>query len=77
MQHFAKLGEINIWYFKRRIQEIASLGGDSAVNCSLVGGIIGVALGYDKLPKDWILNIALIRREYMNSKIDHYVNAIL
>jgi ADP-ribosylglycohydrolase len=55
IQHEISAGRYpNMWYFKQRIQETASCGGDATANCSIVGSIIGVFIGFDNLPKEWL-----------------------
>lgn len=43
--------EAKTQYFVQRVLETMSLGGDSCSNCMVVGGLIGLVIGYDALPK--------------------------
>ncbi len=64
----SKKESITTEYFKRRIQETASCGGDATTNCSIVGSIIGAFLGFKKLPEDWIKKIG--NKSWLDLKID-------
>ncbi len=44
-------------YMKRRMQEVASCGGDASINCSVVGVLIGLYVGYDCLPTEWLSSV--------------------
>jgi ADP-ribosylglycohydrolase len=46
--------EIDMWYYAAKIKEIISVGGDCSTNASIVGGIIGIYIGYINLPTEWI-----------------------
>jgi ADP-ribosylglycohydrolase len=38
-------------YFVQRVLETMTLGGDACSNCSIVGALVGLVIGYDLLPK--------------------------
>jgi ADP-ribosylglycohydrolase len=54
-------------YYKRRIQEICSMGGDADTNSCIVGTIIGIEIGYKNIPKDWIQRTE--NRSWLNNKL--------
>ncbi len=65
---------INEEYFMRRIKETASCGGDSTTNCIIVGSIVGIFLGFDKLPEQWIKKINY--KSWLDSKVDTFISNI-
>ncbi len=61
-------------YYRRRIQELASCGGDSTSNCAVVGSIIGVFIGYSDLPGDWLKKIN--NRSWLELKLCEFIKRI-
>lgn len=61
-------------YYVRRICETASCGGDAITNCAIVGSIIGVFIGFDEIPVEWIKKIN--NRDWLDLKIDAFYNKI-
>jgi len=53
--------------FKKNITELAMQGGDANANCAVGGGLLGLKIGYKKLPKDWLTG--LIHSHWVNEKI--------
>lgn len=75
IQHQLECGHtVNGDYYKKIIQETASCGGDSVANCSIVGAIIGVMIGCNKLPLDWLKKIP--HKDWLEYKIKPFISKI-
>ena len=57
--------------FKKIMQSIIQEGGDTDTNCAISGQILGVYLGYDNLPTDW-LNL-LKNKKWLDAKLNKYL----
>ncbi|KAG0730395.1 hypothetical protein GWK47_028350 [Chionoecetes opilio] len=57
--------------FKKHITQIVMQGGEGAcVHGGVVGGILGLILGYTNLPQDWLSQLAQENRKFMNTKLN-------
>jgi ADP-ribosylglycohydrolase len=73
MQNMLSEGNgITAEYFKRLLQEIASCGGDSTTNCAIVGSILGVFLGNENLPNEWVEKINF--KSWLDLKVDDFIS---
>lgn len=61
-------------YFRRRVRETASCGGDATANCAIVGAVIGVFVGFSALPADWLEKIN--NRAWLDLKIKAFIKQL-
>ncbi len=61
----------DVWYFIERIKEIVSVGGIANVNASVVGTVLGLYIGVDAVPKEWIGNIK--RMDWIDIKLKNFL----
>ncbi len=61
----------DVWYFIERIKEIVSVGGIANVNASVVGAVLGLYIGVDAVPKEWIGNIK--RMDWIDIKLKNFL----
>ncbi|KAJ3132943.1 hypothetical protein HK100_004782, partial [Physocladia obscura] len=54
--------------FKRIITELTLEAGDSDTNAAVAGALLGVRIGYDSLPKDWLQGLR--HHEYLVQQVD-------
>ncbi len=63
--------QLNKSDYKTIIGDIVKEGGDTDTNCAIAGQVLGVHLGYDKLPADWI-NL-LKNKSWLDDKISKHL----
>lgn len=57
--------------FKQQITSIVMQGGEGVcVHASVVGGILGLMLGYANLPQDWLIQLPQENIRFMNTKLN-------
>jgi ADP-ribosylglycohydrolase len=66
-----KTTPIDAEYFMRRVREVISAGGDATANGAMVGAIIGLHVGHQKLPEEWLCMIA--HRDWVATKINDFI----
>lgn len=61
----------DVFYYMAKIKEVISVGGDTDTNACIIGSIIGVYIGVDNLPKEWINKTK--HMEWLNIKINNFI----
>jgi ADP-ribosylglycohydrolase len=56
------------------ITELTMEAGDSDTNCAVAGALLGLKLGYSKLPKRWVKE--LVHREWLEGKASLLLKAL-
>lgn len=57
--------------FKEHITRIVMQGGEGVcVHASVVGGVLGLILGYANLPQDWLIQLPQENIKFLNSKLN-------
>ena len=57
--------------FKEHITRIVMQGGEGVcVHASVVGGVLGLILGYTNLPQDWLIQLPKENIKFLNSKLN-------
>lgn len=60
--------------FRGLLETVAKAGGDAGTNCATVGAIAGAAIGYDKLPKEWV--VALPFRNFLEREVGFFLSTL-
>jgi hypothetical protein len=57
-------------YYKRRLREIVSCGGEATTHGAVLGSIIGLFVGFKNLPEEWIKKISNLK--WLTLKTDKF-----
>lgn len=66
-----KKSKPDVWYFIEKIKEIVSVGGIANINASVVGAVLGLYLGANALPKEWVACVE--RMLWIDTKINKFI----
>ncbi|KAI8144071.1 ADP-ribosylation/Crystallin J1 [Fennellomyces sp. T-0311] len=60
--------------FKKILMDVIMQGGDAGTNAAVAGALLGVRVGYGRLPSDWV--IGLKRWEWLEDRVDEFCNLL-
>ena len=61
----------NAAFFKETICAIAAQGGNASANAAIAGAVLGAAVGFDRLPRDW--RDALPHGQWLSAEIEAFL----
>ncbi|KAI9497284.1 hypothetical protein BDB00DRAFT_22930 [Zychaea mexicana] len=60
--------------FKKILMDVVMQGGDAGTNAAVAGALLGVRIGYDQLPSDWV--IGLKRWEWLEDRVEEFCHLL-
>lgn len=61
-------------FFKTTLRRIVAEGGDADTNAAIAGALLGAALGYSRLPADWIETMP--NRDWLTAEVKKFTAAL-